>query len=173
MATHSVNGATGARSNEKEKIPLTREGYEEKKARLDWLVTERRQQVADYIHEAKEAGDVSESSAYEDAKNIQAMVEGEIQELQRVLENAVIMEAPIQINGQRFVQIGATVIVATPQGTERSFTIVSTHEANSTTNKLSDQSPVGKALLGHKEGDRVEVSLPNGNTAVYTVKTIK
>ena len=56
---------------------------------------------------------------------------------------------------------------------ERNFIIVSTHEANSTANKLSDQSPVGKALLGHKEGDRVEVSLPNGNTATYTIKTIK
>lgn len=173
MATHPVNTAASSRGIEKEKIPLTREGYEEKKARLNWLVSERRQQVADYIHEAKEAGDVSESSAYEDAKNIQAMVEGEIQELQRVLENAVIIEAPTVINGQRFVQIGANVTVTTPQGTDRNFMIVSTHEANSTTNKLSDQSPVGKALLGHKEGDRVEVSLPSGNTATYTIKAIK
>jgi transcription elongation factor GreA len=171
MATHAVNG-TGARSNEKEKIPLTREGYEEKKARLTWLITERRQQVADYIHEAKEAGDVSESSAYEDAKNIQAMVEGEIQELQRVLENAVIIEAPTHVNGQRIVQIGSTVTVQTPSGTDRDFTIVSTHEANSTTNKLSDQSPVGKALLGRKEGDKVDVTLPNGNTVLYTVKKV-
>ncbi len=173
MATHPASATTGSRSIEKEKIPLTREGYDEKKARLTWLVNERRQQVADYIHEAKEAGDVSESSAYEDAKNIQAMVEGEIQELQRVLENAVIIEAPTAVNGQRIVQIGANVTVTTPQGTDRNFILVSTHEANSTANKLSDQSPVGKALLGHKEGDRVEVSLPNGNIAIYTVKAIK
>lgn len=170
MATNAVGGSHGAR--EKEKIPLTREGYEEKKKRLQFLITERRPQVADYIHEAKEAGDISESSAYEDAKNIQAMVEGEIQELQRVLENAVIIEAPTQVNGQRVVQIGSTVTVQTPSGADRDFTIVSTHEANSTTSKLSDQSPVGKALLGHKEGDKVEVTLPNGNTVLYTVKKI-
>src|SRR5262249_35769711 len=76
MATRAVNGhsnSSGRAGNEKEKIPLTREGYDEKRARLHFLITERRQQVADYIHEAKDAGDVSESSAYEDAKNIQAM----------------------------------------------------------------------------------------------------
>jgi transcription elongation factor GreA len=72
MATNTAGGSHGAR--EKEKIPLTREGYEEKKKRLQYLITERRPQVADYIHEAKEAGDISESSAYEDAKNVQALV---------------------------------------------------------------------------------------------------
>ncbi|HEX6122186.1 MAG TPA: hypothetical protein VFY89_03445, partial [Ktedonobacterales bacterium] len=92
MATNTAHGHNGMRPGETEKIPLTREGYEEKKARLHFLVTERRQQVADYIHEAKEAGDISESSAYEDAKNTQAMVEGEIQELQHLLEHAYILQ---------------------------------------------------------------------------------
>src|SRR5579864_1542285 len=102
----------GARAGEKEKIPLTREGYEEKKARLEYLVNERRRQVADYIHEAKEAGDISESSAYEDAKNLQALVEGEIQELQRVLEYAVILEdLPEPQSGKRVVRLGSSVEV--------------------------------------------------------------
>ncbi|HKW21944.1 MAG TPA: hypothetical protein VJO13_11245, partial [Ktedonobacterales bacterium] len=90
MATNATNNGHG-RAADPERIPLTREGYEENQARLTYLITERRQQVADYIHEAKEAGDISESSAYEDAKNLQAMVEGEIQELQHLLEHAVIL----------------------------------------------------------------------------------
>ncbi|MEO7000616.1 MAG: transcription elongation factor GreA [Ktedonobacterales bacterium] len=160
-----------ARMGEKEKIPLTREGYEEKKARLTYLVTERRQQVADYIHDAKEAGDISESSAYEDAKNLQAMVEGEIQELQRVVDNAVILEAPQDTGGQKIARLGSTVEVETDRGAKRAFLLVSTVEANSAAGKLSDQSPVGRALLGHAEGDKVEVTTPNG-PASYTILAI-
>src|SRR5574340_822153 len=123
MAGNSA-GPNGAR--EKEKFPLTREGYEEKKARLHFLVTERRQQVAEYIHEAKEAGDISESSAYEDAKNLQAMLEGEIQELQSLLENAVILEAPEQSDGKRVVRLGSTVEVENSRGESKTFQLVST-----------------------------------------------
>lgn len=171
MTTNSVNGTGSARVGEKEKIPLTREGYEEKKARLNFLVTERRQQVADYIHEAKEAGDISESSAYEDAKNIQAMVEGEIQELQRIIDNAVILDVPEMLDdGQRTVRLGATVDVETPRG-PKSFTLVSTVEANSANNKLSDQSPVGRALMGHSEGDKIEVVTPGGSVT-YVIRKI-
>lgn len=170
MAGTSANGSNSAR--EKEKIPLTREGFEEKKARLHYLVTERRQQVADYIHEAKEAGDISESSAYEDAKNLQAMIEGEIQELQAVLDNAVILEAPDHGEGKRVVRLGSTVEVESDRGTKRTFQLVSTVEANSTNNKLSDQSPVGRALLGRTEGDKVNVTTPGGDV-VYTVKAIR
>jgi transcription elongation factor GreA len=171
MTTNSVNGSGSVRAGEKEKIPLTREGYEEKKARLNFLVTERRQQVADYIHEAKEAGDISESSAYEDAKNIQAMVEGEIQELQRIIDNAVILDVPEMLDdGQRTVRLGATVDVETPRG-PKSFTLVSTVEANSANNKLSDQSPVGRALMGHSEGDKIEVVTPGGSVT-YVIRKI-
>ena len=159
------------RANEVEKIPLTREGLEEKKARLHFLVNERRREVADYIHEAKEAGDISESSAYEDAKNLQAMVEGEIQELQHLLEHAVILETPVDVDGRRIVRLGSTVDVETDRGTQRTFTLVSTVEANSTTGKLSDQSPVGRALLGHGEAEQVEVTTPGGSV-MYTILSI-
>jgi transcription elongation factor GreA len=171
MATNATNHTTGTRAGEKEKISLTREGYEEKKARLHFLVTERRQEVADYIHDAKEAGDISESSAYEDAKNRQAMLEGEIQELQRILENAVILNAPKVTDGNRTVQLGTTIEVETPRG-PKTFMIVSTVEANSAANKLSDQSPVGRALMGHGEGDKVEITTPGGS-ATYTIKAIR
>lgn len=165
------NSAGSNSSREKEKIPLTREGYAEKKARLHFLVTERRQQVADYIHEAKEAGDISESSAYEDAKNLQAMIEGEIQELQAVLDNAVILEAPTHSEGKRVVRLGNTVEVETDRGGVRKYQLVSTVEANSTIGKLSDQSPVGRALLGRGEGEKVEVTTPGG-LVVYTIRAI-
>lgn len=170
MATNAVGGSHGAR--EKEKIPLTREGYEEKKQRLHFLITERRPQVADYIHEAKEAGDISESSAYEDAKNLQAMLEGEIQELQALLDNAVILEAPEQTDGKKVVRLGATVALENDRGDTKTYQLVSTVEAKPNAGKLSDQSPVGRALMGHVEGDKVEVTTPGG-AAVYTIRSIK
>ncbi|HKS69778.1 MAG TPA: transcription elongation factor GreA [Ktedonobacterales bacterium] len=168
----ATTGNSGQNGREKERIPLTREGYEEKKARLEYLVNERRRQVADYIHEAKEAGDISESSAYEDAKNLQALVEGEIQELQRVLENAVILEdLPEQVGGKRVVRLGSSVEVETPRGT-RTYTLVSTVEANTAANKVSDQSPVGRALMGRGEGEKVEVVTPGGAQS-YTIVAIR
>jgi transcription elongation factor GreA len=172
MATNASSSGHAGRASEAERIPLTREGYDENKARLTYLITERRQQVADYIHEAKEAGDISESSAYEDAKNLQAMVEGEIQELQHLIEHAVILEAPKQVDGKRSVRLGATIDVETDRGTSRTFTLVSSAEANSTTGKLSDQSPVGRALMGHALGDKVEVTTPGG-TVTYVIKDIR
>lgn len=171
MATNASSNGHAARAGEAERIPLTREGYEENQARLTYLITERRQQVADYIHEAKEAGDISESSAYEDAKNLQAMVEGEIQELQHLLEHAVILETPQHVDGKRMVRLGTMIDVETDRGTSRTFTLVSSAEANSATGKLSDQSPVGRALLGHAIGDKVEVATPGG-AVVYTIKDI-
>ncbi|MGH2504385.1 MAG: GreA/GreB family elongation factor, partial [Ktedonobacterales bacterium] len=126
MATTS-SGTQGGR--EKEKIPLTREGYEEKKKRLHFLITERRPQVADYIHDAKEAGDISESSAYEDAKNLQAMLEGEIQELHVLLDNAVILETPEQSDGKRVVRLGAMVELENSRGEAKTYQLVSTVEA--------------------------------------------
>lgn len=172
MATNVSGSQNGARAGEKEKYLLTRTGYDEKRARLTFLITERRPQVADYIHEAKEAGDISESSAYEDAKNLQAMVEGEIQELQHILDNAEILESPTATDGQRTVRLGATVEVETSRGTRRTFMLVNTVEADANGGKLSDQSPVGRALLNHSEGDSVEVTTPGGSVT-YTVLSIK
>jgi transcription elongation factor GreA len=174
MATNASSGSNNShagRANEAERIPLTREGYEENQARLNYLISERRQQVADYIHEAKEAGDISESSAYEDAKNLQAMVEGEIQELQHLLEHAVILETPQHTGGKRTVRLGTTIDVETDRGASRTFTLVSSAEANSATGKLSDQSPVGRALMGHAIGDKVNVVTPGG-AVIYRIKDI-
>ncbi len=151
MATNTSNssGRSTSGQQERETILLTREGYEEKKARLHWLISERRQQVADYIHEAKEAGDVSESSAYEDAKNIQAMVEGEIQELQRIVDNAVIIEAPKHNGGKRTCS-------SAPRSTSRRRAAPRPSRSSAPSRRTPPptssrtQSPVGKALLGKR-----------------------
>jgi transcription elongation factor GreA len=161
MATNASNNIRGSRAGEKEKILLTPEGLEEKKQRLAFLL-ERRKSIADFIHEAKEAGDVSESSAYEEAKNLQAFNEGEIREIQHILENAELLEAPVAVDGLRIVRLGSTVDVENDRGTKRTFMIVNPVEADPSNNKVSDQAPVGKALLGHAEGDRVEVKTDNG-----------
>jgi transcription elongation factor GreA len=174
MATNTSNNSARSSSGqpEREKILLTREGYEEKKARLEFL-KKRREEIADYIHEAKEAGDISESSAYEDAKNSQAMNEGAILELEHILENADILEAPVAVDGKKIVRLGSTVDLDTERGTSRTFQLVSSVEADTLSNKLSDQSPVGKALLGKAEGDRVEATTQNGTVVAYTIRAIR
>jgi transcription elongation factor GreA len=172
MATNTSNngGRSTSGQQERETILLTREGYEEKKARLEFL-KKRREEIADYIHEAKEAGDVSESSAYEDAKNSQAMNEGAILELEHILENAEILETPVAEDGKKIVRLGSTIDLETDTGRARTFQLVSSVEADTLSNKLSDQSPVGKALLGKTEGEHVEVPTQNG-TAGYTIRAI-
>jgi len=169
----SIGGQSDAKS-ERKVYHLTPEGYAKKKERLDYLRTVRRKEVADYIHEAKEAGDISESSAYEDAKNDQAKVEGEILDLERLLSVAVIMTPDMHgtVDGPPVVRIGTQVEVETDSGTRRTFKLVETFEADPKAGLISDQSPVGKALMGHKEGDEVSVSTPGGVTN-YAILSIK
>lgn len=171
MASNAISSQSAGRNGQKEKIPLTAQGYETLRRELDNLINVQRPQVADYIHEAKEGGDISESSAYEDAKNRQAMLEGRIKELQYTLDNATILDAPVNTGGQRTVQLGTTVEVESDRGGRRTFMLVSTVEADSMANKLSDQSPVGRALMGCTVGKKVEVITPGG-TVKYTVKAI-
>ncbi|HEY3992470.1 MAG TPA: transcription elongation factor GreA [Ktedonobacteraceae bacterium] len=158
----------GQNESEQKVYRLTPEGYAKNQERLEYLLKVKRKEIADYIHEAKEAGDISESSAYEDAKNEQAMVEGEILKLERLLEVAEIMTAM----NTDIVSVGMQVDLATQTGANRSFKIVATFEADPKQGLISDESPVGKALMGHKVGDVVEVSTPGGVT-VYTIRTIR
>ena len=171
-ANNASSGTHGGRNGQKERIPLTREGYEALSKELEHLITVERPQVADYIHEAKEGGDISESSAYEDAKNRQALLEGRIRELQHTLDNAEIMAAPAHKGGKRQAALGSTVEVETNRGAKRALKLVSTVEADAAASKVSDQSPVGRALLGHAVGDQVEVVTPGG-TVIYTILGIK
>ncbi len=163
----------GQNESEQKVYRLTPEGYAKNKERLEYLRTIKRKEIADYIHEAKEAGDISESSAYEDAKNEQAMVEGEIIRLERLLSVAEIMTADMHndVEGPPVVRIGMQVDLTSSAGSNRLFKIVETFEADPKTGLISDQSPVGKALMGHKEGDVVDVSTPGG-VATYTIRSI-
>jgi transcription elongation factor GreA len=173
MTIGGQSEASQARSTQKT-YRLTPEGYAKKKERLDYLRTVKRKEIADYIHEAKEAGDITESSAYEDAKNEQAKVEGEILQLARLLEAAEIMTPDMHdtLEGPPVVRIGMQVEVETDSGAKRTFKIVETFEADPKSGLISDQSPVGKALMGHQEGDTVSVSTPGGVTN-YTILSIR
>lgn len=165
----SIGGQSDAKS-ERKIYHLTPEGFAKKKERLEYLLNVKRKEAADYVHEAKEAGDISESSAYEDAKNEQAKVEGEILELERLLAVAVIMTPNMHANdGPATVRIGMQVEAETDSGAKRNFKIVETFEADPKSGLISDQSPVGKALMGHKEGDEVSVSTPGGVTTYYII----
>ncbi|HZO72686.1 MAG TPA: transcription elongation factor GreA [Ktedonobacteraceae bacterium] len=169
----SIGGQSDAKS-ERKVVRLTPEGFAKRKERLEYLRTVKRKEIADYIHEAKEAGDISESSAYEDAKNEQAKVEGEILQLEHLIALAEIMTPDMHTDedGPLTARIGTQVEVQTESGSKRVFKLVETFEADPKAGLISDQSPVGKALLGHQEGDEVSVSTPGGVTA-YTILSIR
>jgi len=169
----SIGGQSDARSDRKV-YRLTPDGFVRKKERLEFLRTIKRKEIADYIHEAKEAGDISESSAYEDAKNEQAKVEGEILELDRLLAVAEMMTPNMhdQIDGPPSVRIGMQIEVESDSGAKRTFKLVETFEADPKASLISDQSPVGKALMGHHVGDEVSVVTPGG-VSTYTILTIR
>lgn len=169
----SIGGQSDARA-ERKVYRLTPEGFAKKRERLEYLRTVKRKEVADYIHDAKEAGDISESSAYEEAKHDQAKLEGEIVELEALLALSEIMTPDMHdtIEGPPVVRIGMQVHVETESGATRNFKIVETFEAEPKAGLISDQSPVGKALIGHKEGDEVNVATPGGVTS-YIIISIK
>lgn len=169
----SIGGQSDAKS-ERKIYRLTPEGYAKKVERLDYLRNVKRKETADYIHEAKEAGDISESSAYEDAKNEQAKVEGEIMQLERLLALAEVMSPDMiaQEAGPPTVRIGMQVELESESGAKRNFKLVETFEADPKSGLISDQSPVGKALMGHKEGEEVSVTTPGGVTT-YTILSIR
>ena len=131
---------------------LTPQGLEDLKAKIELLRTERRREVAQRIKEAREFGDISENSEYDDAKNEQAMLEKQISDLEEKLRGArVIDEKQVDTD---VVGVGVTVHVK-DQKTDKSskYRIVGSAEADPAESKLSNESPVGKALLGHKRGE--------------------
>ena len=140
---------------------LTPQGLEELKARIEHLRGDRRREVAARIKEAREFGDIAENAEYDDAKNEQAMLEKQISDLEEKLRNArVISDKDVDT---AVVSIGATVHVK-DQKTDKStkFKIVGSAEANPSESRLSNESPVGRALLGRKRGDTVTVPVPRG-----------
>jgi transcription elongation factor GreA len=144
---------------------LSQEGLDKLREELNEMVTVRRAEVAARIQEAKEHGDITENAEYEDAKNEQAFVEGRIQTLSALIKNAVLID---EHASTAFVGIGSTVDVESEDGKE-TFRIVGSAEANPAAGRISNESPVGRALLGHRKGDKVQVSVPAGS---WTYKII-
>lgn len=144
---------------------LSKDGLDKLRAELDEMLSVKRPEVAQRIHDAKEHGDLSENAEYEDAKNEQAFVEGRIQTLQALIKNATIIE---ENHSTDHVQIGSTVAVESDDGKE-SFTIVGSTEARPTEGRISNESPVGRALLGKKKGEKVVVKVPAGD---FTYKIV-
>ena len=142
-------------------VILTQQGLEDLKAKIEDLSTRRREEVAERIKEARAFGDISENSEYDDAKNEQAMLEKQIADLEEKLRNARVIDA--KSVDTDVVSVGVTVHVK-DQKTDKStkFKIVGSAEADPLENKLSNESPVGRALLGHKRGETVSVQVPRG-----------
>ena len=142
-------------------VILTPEGLEKLKDELELLSTARRREVAERIKEAREFGDISENSEYDDAKNEQAMLESRIAQLQDKLRMATVIDSRDLSTEE--VQVGSVVHVKDEKtGKSVKYTIVGSAEANPEESKLSNESPVGRALIGHKRGDEVAVQVPRG-----------
>jgi len=157
--------------NEKEVI-LTVAGLKNLEEELEQLKTVRRREVAARIKQAIEFGDISENSEYEDAKNEQAFIEGRIMTLERMLRNAKIIDDD-EHKGTDEVVLGSTVLLKDLEyGDELEYTIVGSVEADPEKHKISNESPVGRAILGQQKGSVVEVNVPAG-TLKYQILDIR
>jgi transcription elongation factor GreA len=152
-------------------VILTPEGYEKLKVEIEHLSTNKRREVADRIRIAREFGDISENAEYDDAKNEQAMLEHKIAQLEERLSNArVIQKRDVDLS---VVSIGAKVRLKDVDANQTvEYTIVGSAEANPSELKLSNESPVGKAIIGKKKGETVEVTAPRGSLK-YKILDIK
>jgi transcription elongation factor GreA len=151
---------------------LTPEGLEELKARIEHLQTDRRREVAQRIKEAREFGDITENSEYDDAKNEQALLEKQIADLEDKLRRAsVVEEGEVSTD---IVSVGVTVHVK-DQKTDKSvkYKIVGSSEADPSDNKLSNESPIGKALIGRKRNEIVSVPVPRGPARKFKITKIE
>jgi transcription elongation factor GreA len=148
---------------------LTKEGFEKLQDELDYLRTVKRQEVADRLHEAMEGGELIENAEYEAAKNEQAFVEGRIQGLEMLLATARVIEDDKK---KKFdlVQVGSTVTIQEDGYEEETYTIVGAAEANPREGKISNESPIGKAILNHRAGEDVHVEAPDGSYKIRIVK---
>lgn len=147
----------------KKEIILTREGIVELEKKLEILKTVRRQEVAEQIKSARTFGDISENAEYDEAKNEQARIEGEIAYIERTLRMARVVE---DISTE-IVGVGNTVRVRFLDNNEEyEYTIVGSTEANPATFKISNESPIGKALLGRRIGEVVDIAAPGGSVSL-------
>ena len=152
-------------------VILTREGYEKLRSEIEFLQTEKRREIAERIRIAREFGDIAENAEYDDAKNEQAMLEHRIATLEeRLLEARVVAEDEVSTD---VVSIGSTVRLKDIEANQTvEYHIVGSAEANPAERKLSNESPVGRAIMGRKKGETVEVAAPRG-TLKFKILEIK
>jgi len=146
---------------------LTPEGYRKLQEELDHLVTVRRVEIAAAIHDAKMDGDVSENAGYEEAKRQQAFLEGRIMTIDAMLKSAVMIEAN---NTTGHVALGSHVTVAEEGFEPETYIIVGSAEADPGNGRISNESPLGKALMGHGVGERVTYQAPGGKIAAKILR---
>lgn len=148
---------------------VTAEGLERLRAELDYLITVKRVEAQEQIRAAQGQGPLRENTEYLDAKNQQAFVEGRILELERLLRDATVIVTP-PTGG--VIRLGSKVTAKTPDGESDTYVIVGSAEANPLQGRISNESPVGRALLGRKVGDSVQVKTPGGILR-YTIETVE
>ena len=146
---------------------LTPQGLAKLEAELQDLTTVRRHAVADRIQKAKEMGGTVDNAEYDEAKNEQAFIEGRILTLENLIHNAKIISGPAKNSG--VVQVGSTVTVRNNEGKRQKYVIIGTAEADPAQGKISNLSPIGKALLGKRAGEVMEVTVPAGKIELEIV----
>lgn len=151
----------------KKQFHLTQEGIDELKAELESLIS-RRADVADAIKTAREQGDLTENAEYHAAKDEQQVMESRITEVEYILANVEVIAKP---KADGAVQLGSSVQLKGTEGKTKQFQVVGTVEADPLNGKISDESPIGKALIGKKIGEEVEIVTPV-ETAIYTIASI-
>jgi transcription elongation factor GreA len=151
---------------EEKPVLLTRDGLQKLEEELAHLVGARRVEVAERIRHARDFGDISENSEYTEAKNEQSLLEGRIMTLEAMIRNAVLIEE----NGRQkgVVDVGAQVKVQMDEGTQ-TYSIVGAAEADPLAGRISNESPLGRALIGHKAGDEVQWDSPMGTSRVKII----
>lgn len=154
----------------KKEVVVTRAGLDLLEAELDELKTVRRKDVAEKIKVARGFGDLSENSEYDEAKNEQAIIEGRITQLEAMLKHVRVLDN--EDLSLETVAVGTHVRIADEDGDEEEYDITGSTEADPTKGKISDESPVGAALMGKKVGETANAVLPNGGTIAFTVLEI-
>lgn len=169
----SAAGAGGSTGDDEDQTLVTKEGLKKLKEELEHLKTVRRAELAQRLKEAISYGDLSENSEYEEAKNEQAFVEGRILELEQKIKHAkIISEKKVDLRRGKDIDIGTTVTVKNRTEGEdpETYIIVGSTEADPLEHKISNESPIGRALLGKKKGDLVEVPTPAGKFKYEVLK---
>jgi len=146
---------------------LTPEGFKKLQDELEYLRTVKRNEVANRLHEAMDGGELIENAEYEAAKNEQAFVEGRIQELDLILATARVIE---ESENGGIIQVGSKITIQESGSKPETYTIVGAAEANPREGLISNESPIGKALLNHRTGENVNVEAPGGTFTVVVIK---